>query len=194
MIVMEIACIIMASGWSTRFGDNKLLKKYHNKFIVQHIIEKANSLKLKCIVVTRYEEIRLLCSELGVPCVMHNMQYQNDTIRLGLEALGPDYAGYMFCTGDQPLISETSLIKLAENFKAKPQYIHRVAYKGQAGNPVIFPNSCYSQLCQLPQDQGGSFIIKQNKNQLRFTEAGSALELHDIDTINDLLELEQHNI
>ncbi len=183
----------MASGWSTRFGKNKLMESYNSKPLIQYIIEKIQKLGAPAIVVTRYEDVRKLTLALNIPCITHHELYQNDTIRLGLEALGPSYTGYMFCTADQPLVSTKSLVSLLENFAAAPDYIHRLAFNNQPGNPVIFPAAYYDALCVLPQDQGGSYIIKQNKNQLRFTEAGSELELYDIDTAKDLLKLKQLN-
>lgn len=189
----NIACIVMASGHSTRFGSNKLLVEYEGTPLAQHIIEKLRKLSIDIVVVTRYKEIQDLCCQLKVSCLLHNLPYQNDTVRLGLKQLGPSYLGYMFCTGDQPLVQLNSLEKLCADFLEQPNYIHRLKYQDIPGNPVIFPAEFYDKLCDLPQDQGGSYIIKQNKNQLRFTEAGSESELYDIDTTKDLVKLKQLN-
>lgn len=185
----NIACIVMASGHSTRFGSNKLLVKYQGKPLVQHIIEKLQKLAIDAIVVTRYSEIKAICDTLKIDCLVHDSPYQNDTVRLGLEKFGADYLGYMFCTGDQPLLLPATLEKLTSDFSNKPHYIHRLKYQTAPGNPVIFPAKYYQELCQLPQDQGGSFILKQNQEQIYYTEASSSDELYDIDTVEDLAKL-----
>lgn len=206
-----VACIILASGHSTRFGSNKLLAQLQGQPLIQYIITKIKALQLPFIVVTRFLEVTDLCQKLHAPVLQHNELYQNDTIRLGLTALSTDhstltelnifpyssekYNGYMFCTGDQPLLELATLQKLVTAFQQQPHYIHRLSYHGTPGNPVIFPAKYFEQLLSLPQDCGGSYIIKQYLNEIHYVEASSVEELCDIDTPEELMVHEaQHSI
>ena len=186
-----LACIIMASGHSTRFGSNKLLTNIAGKPMVQHIIEKIKMLKISVVVVTRFPQITELCQSLGVDCVLHQEPYQNDTIRIGLEHLlkQSSFSGYMFCTGDQPFLTIATLQKLIVNFANQPKSIHRLCYESQPGNPVIFPVSFVPQLLTLPQDKGGSYILKHCNENICYTTITNKSELQDIDTIEDKTKL-----
>ena len=186
-----LACIIMASGHSTRFGSNKLLTNVNGKPMVQHIIEKVKMLGITVVVVTRFPKIAELCQKLAVDCVLHQEPYQNDTIRIGLQHLlkQDSFDGFMFCTGDQPFLTIATLQSLIKSFEQQPTLIHRLQYEEQPGNPVIFPASFVPQLLTLPQDNGGSYIIKQHSANICYTPTKNEFELQDIDTIEDKQKL-----
>jgi len=104
-----LACIIMASGKGERFGSNKLLVEFKGKPLLQHILETTSLPFAKRLVVTRYEAVVKLCHNLNIDAVLHDQPYQSDTVRIGLENLPQeDYAGFLFCTGDQPLLTQES--------------------------------------------------------------------------------------
>ena len=115
----------MASGLGNRFGENKLLYKIQDKPLLQYILETTAKLPFaEQIVVTRHQEVVNLCDKLKVKAILHAEPYQSDTVRIALENLD-EFAGYLFCTGAQPFISETTLQKLCEAFLETPQFIHR---------------------------------------------------------------------
>ena len=107
-----------------------------------------------------------------------------------------EFAGYLFCTGDQPFISETTLQKLCEAFLEAPNFIHRTIFENTPGNPVIFPAKFKEDLKNLPQDCGGSYLTKKYPEQVRYIPVQDSLELYDIDTKEDLekLFLRQNNV
>mgnify|MGYP003481954285 CR=1 FL=1 len=193
---LPIACIIMASGLGNRFGENKLLYKIQNKPLLQYILETTAKLPFaEQIVVTRHQEVVGLCNKLKVKAILHAEPYQSDTVRIALENLA-EFTGYLFCTGDQPFMSEATLQKLCEAFLETPQFIHRTIYQNTPGNPVIFPAKFKEELKNLPQDCGGSYLTKKYPEQVRYIPVQDSLELYDIDTKEDLekLFLRQNNV
>ena len=61
-----ISAIIMASGFSKRMGENKLLMKYNNKFLIEHtldIISKCNFNDK--VIVTQYDTIKIIGENLN---------------------------------------------------------------------------------------------------------------------------------
>ncbi|MGM9582123.1 MAG: nucleotidyltransferase family protein, partial [Phascolarctobacterium sp.] len=81
--LFPLGCIIMASGHSARFGSNKLLQDFHGQPLIQYILNTTQDLFAQRVVVTRYSKIAKLCHEQGIPYLLHDKPYLNDTIRLG---------------------------------------------------------------------------------------------------------------
>lgn len=185
-----LACIIMASGKGERFGSNKLLVEFKGKPLLQHILETTSLSFAKRLVVTRYEAVVKLCHSLNIDAVLHDQPYQSDTVRIGLENLPQeDYAGFLFCTGDQPLLAQESILNLWEVFAKDPNYIYRTTFNDVPGNPIIFPAKFKDQLLNLPQDRGGSYLTKKYPEQVRYVPVQDCNELYDIDTKSDLENL-----
>lgn len=119
-----IACIILASGVGRRFGANKLLTAIDGAPMLQHILDISQGLFAKRIVVTRHKEVAEICEQQQIPCLLHDNPYLSDTVRLGtayIEQQLPQAAGLLFAVADQPLLQQTTLIRLADSFSAQPQ-------------------------------------------------------------------------
>lgn len=190
----DIGCVIMASGLGTRFGENKLLANFHDKPLINYILDATENIFAKRIVVTRHEAVAKICKEKNIEVILHNMPHRNDTIRLGLEQL-LDTKHCMFCTADQPLLMQNTIAALALLAANTSSNIIRPIFENTPGSPVIFPQSTYDELLQLPDGKGGGYVIEQHPDLLQYLSIDSINELEDIDTPADFLRLQQliHN-
>ena len=186
---MTHACIIMASGMGTRFGGNKLTATLNGVPLIQHVIQATEGLFDNRIVVTRHADAASLCDSLGVEAILHDKPQRNDTVRLGMEALG-SCDDIMFLQGDQPLIAANSIASLLRNAEADPESIWRTSFKGTPGAPVLFPAWCFDELRTLPAGKGGGFVAKMHSDRVRTVEVSSSWELFDVDTPEDLQTLQ----
>lgn len=189
-----IACIILASGVGRRFGANKLLTTIDGVPMLQHILDISQGLFAKRIVVTRHKDVAEICAQQQIPCLLHDKPYLSDTVRLGtayIEQHLPQAAGLLFAVGDQPLLQQTTLIRLADSFSVQPRKIHRLYYKETPGNPIIFPAKFADELQQLPQDKGGSVLTKKYPELVVKVPVQDINELLDIDTQQDKTKLER---
>ena len=186
----DIGCVIMASGLGTRFGENKLLAKFHNKPLIHYILDATTNIFTKRVVVTRHESVANLCKGKNVEVILHSMPHRSDTIRLGLEQL-LDTQHCMFCTADQPLLKQDTITALALLATNTSYNIIRPIYEDIPGSPVIFPQSTYEELLQLPEGKGGGYVIKQHPDMLQYLPIDDKNELEDIDTPEDFLRLQQ---
>ena len=162
--------------------------------MLQHILDISQELFAKRIVVTRHKEVAEICAQQQIPCLLHDMPYLSDTVRLGtayIQQQLPQAAGLLFAVADQPLLQQASLIRLAESFLAQPQKIHRLYYKETPGNPIIFPAKFADELQQLPQDKGGSVLTKKYPELVVKVPVQDINELLDIDTQQDKTKLER---
>ena len=86
-----LGCVVMASGLGRRFGGNKLLAELGGKPLIRWVLDVTEGLFARRVVVTRHPEIEALCRRQGVEALLHGLPWRSGTVRLGLEALGPDW-------------------------------------------------------------------------------------------------------
>ena len=189
----KIGCVIMASGLARRFGSNKLLHEFRGAPIITRILETMTKAPLAArVVVTRHPEIQAICEERHIPVLLHDLPEQSDTVRLGVEYLletCPDMTGCMFAASDQPCLGAESVAKLCRAFEDAPENIWRLAWQGTVGNPVLFPQSTFKELLNLPVGKGGGAVVKKHPELVRTVEVGDERELIDVDTPEILAKL-----
>ncbi|WP_368406619.1 NTP transferase domain-containing protein [uncultured Slackia sp.] len=71
-------------------------------------------------------------------------------------------------------------------------HIWRTSFDGVAGAPVLFPSWAFDELCSLPRGKGGGFVAKMHAECVRTIEVSSEWELFDVDTRDDLRQLQTH--
>ena len=183
---MKIGCVIMASGMARRFGSNKLLHDFHGEPIMVRVLRSVKKAGIPYpIVVTRHPEVVEICSEEGIPAILHDLPKRSDTVRLGMEYLlktCPELEGILFAASDQPCLKWESIAALCDALRAEPDCIHRLSFQGTAGNPVLFPRSVFEELLNLPEGKGGGMVIKAHPELVRTVEAFDERELIDVDT------------
>lgn len=177
----KTGCVIMASGLGKRFGGNKLMADFHGKPMIQRALDATEGLFTRRVVVTRHESVAELCRAQNVEVVLHDLPNRNDTVRLGLEALG-DLECCMFLPGDQPLLRRETVAMLLENRKENPGSILRLAYEDTEGSPVLFPSWAFPELRNLPEGKGGGFVIKNHPHDVLRVFTANPFELADADT------------
>ncbi len=184
---MKIGAVLMASGFSRRFGTNKLLEKVDDvPMILRAFDALPRTLFERSAVVSAYPEILKLAEELGyVPIQnLRAEEGQSVSVRLGLSEL-LEMDGVLFAVCDQPWLKRKSVEKLLEQFCASPDYICALSWQGKHGNPVIFPAVFFPKLLVLTGDRGGGKIIRDYLHQVRLVEVESFRELQDVDTPAD---------
>ena len=183
----QIGCVIMASGLGKRFGSNKLMVDFHGKPMIQRALDATDGLFARRVVVTRHEQVAALCREQNVDVILHDLPNRNDTVRLGLEALG-DLDACLFLPGDQPLLRRETVAMLLESRKETPDSIIRPAYEDTEGSPVLFPSWAFPELLDLPEGKGGGVLIKNHPHAVHRVSVADPFELADADT-PEMLEI-----
>lgn len=188
----KVGCVIMASGLSKRFGDNKLMADFDGQPMILRALESTESLSEHRVVVTRHEDVATLCRQYGVKVILHDLPHRNDTIRLGLEAL-KDVDGCMFLPADQPLLRPQTINNLVYQWSNNQNYIMRPVCNNVPGAPVLFPKWAFQELKSLPEGKGGSFIISKHSDCIKEIEISDPIELMDVDTPQTLETLRQYS-
>ncbi len=192
-----IACIVMASGLSSRYGRDKLLEPLCAREVLLHTVSALRAAHLLPLTVTRIPRLQALLTDRGYACVLHDGPKKSDTMRVGLAHTDPHAAGILFMPGDQPLITPASLRRLAEHFSAFPQRACRLAWQETPGSPVLFPCSLRPALLAYDGDRGGLEVLRQSQIPCDLVQAAAAQELWDVDTpermqrVREVLSLSQ---
>ena len=137
---------------------------------------------------TRHEDVASLCREQGIEVVLHDLPNRNDTVRLGLEAVG-DVDGCLFCPGDQPLLRKETVAALVSDWKKEPDFICRTVFENQPGAPILFPKWAFLELLTLPEGKGGGILTQKYPERVRLHPVRDRFELIDVDTRETLQEL-----
>ena len=174
-------CVIMASGMGIRFGGNKLMADFRGEPMILRAIRATEGLFDCRVVVTRHEDVAKLCREMGIETVLHDLPGRNDTVRLGLEALG-EVSCCLFCPGDQPLLRRDTVARLLDNWKYNREKILRPAFEENQGAPVLFPHWAIPELLALPAGIGGGAVIRKYPGEVMTVPVADPFELADADT------------
>lgn len=70
--------------------------------------------------------------------------------------------------------------------------IWRTSFDGVPGAPVLFPSWAFDELRSLPRGKGGGFVAKAHAECVRTIDVSSEWELFDVDTRDDLEQLQTH--
>ena len=183
-----MGCVIMASGLGKRFGGNKLMAEFGGQPMIARILAATDDIFDRRVVVTRHEAVAAYCRARNVEVVLHNLPNRNDTVRLGLEAVG-EVDGCMFCPGDQPLLKKETIEALINGWKRESDCIWRPSFEDQPGAPILFPKWAFSELLTLPEGKGGGFLARKYPERVRLHPVRDPYELMDVDTRETLREL-----
>lgn len=196
----KTAIIIMASGYSKRYGSNKLLEQFLDKPLFTYAVDLAASCEADTkIIVTRYDPIVQYVKKnapmMHVVWNEHPERGISESIHLGIQHLKQlkdyeEYSGCCFVVCDQPLLQNISLQELFKSFYINPEGIHMCVTKEKEGNPVIFPKMLLEELMELQGDKGGKRIVKKHPELLHKVYVAEQ-ELSDMDYKEDKINLEK---
>jgi molybdenum cofactor cytidylyltransferase len=187
-----ISAILLAAGQSKRMqGENKLLKKYKKKYLINHILKSLIKSKVnKTIVVLGHEnrKIKKIALKSKKITFVVNSQYLkgiSTSIKRGLKKISKKNIGFLIVHADMPLISKTILNILCSALKNKNKEIFVPVYKKKFGNPLAFKYSMIKSLKKIKEDRGAKKLIKSNKSKVQMVNVNSKSILIDFDLLKD---------
>ncbi|EJP6472925.1 molybdenum cofactor cytidylyltransferase [Clostridium botulinum] len=182
-----VNAVIMASGYSTRMGKNKLILPFKGKPIIEHVIDAIKECKFnEIILVGKENKVLDIAKKKNILTVLNTKAYkgQSQSIKLGILNTSSS-KGYMFFTGDQPLLDSYTINLLLNTFTENNNYIIIPKYKNKVGSPAIFPEKFKDELLNLQGDVGGKTVINNHINEIIFVNLRNGYSLFDIDTSKD---------
>ena len=185
---MNIGAVILAAGFSNRFGSVKVCARLNNgQTVLQQTLANIQGSISHITVVTRPDIYPLIVD------VCPNVQvYENAEKGMGatlahamqwvLEKGAWD--GCLVCLADMPFINPETYRKVRDALR--PDNIIVPFFAGRAGNPVGFGAHYFQSLTSLTGDQGGRAVVRQHPDAVVKLEVDDPAVLQDIDTVDDL--------
>ena len=191
-----ISGIILASGFSKRMKQEKLLLPMGGIALVELVIRAARASRLdEVILVYQKKEIEKIGREYGIKAV-HNPRAdegQSAAIKLGIHTAHPETDAFMFMVGDQPFLNPSTINILIDTFQQDPHSIIVPVYNGIRGNPVLFPSGMKELLLALDGDRGGRVLIEKMSDRVNLVSIAEEMPGTDIDTEEDYRRIKDNN-
>ena len=189
-----ISAIVLAAGQSKRMGgDNKLIKKYNKKYLINHIIGTLIKSKVnKIIVVLGFQssKVRKITVKNKKINFVFNKNYKSgmaSSIKTGLKEISKRNIGFLIVQADMPLISKKIINSLCYAIKNNNKEIVAPIYKRNMGNPIGFKSSMTKILNKTKGDSGAKKMINRNKKNLSLIKVNSKSIFKDFNTQGDFL-------
>jgi len=183
-----ITGIILASGFSRRMEDEKLLLDVGGVPMVERVIRAAQSPLIgEVVLIYRDDAIKEIGKRYRLKTVYnpHAEEGQSAAVKLGISAADPAADGFMFFVGDQPCLTQSTVNELIGIFSGKKSSVVVPLYNGRRGNPVIFPSLLRETLLGLEGDCGGRNVIEGMKDTIVLVPIAAGIEGRDIDSKAD---------
>ena len=189
-----ISAIVLAAGQSKRMGgDNKLIKKYNKKYLINHIIGTLIKSKVnKIIVVLGFQKLKVRKKIVKNKKInfVYNKNYKSgmaSSIKTGLKRISEKSIGFLIVQADMPLISKKTIDSLCFAIRNNNKEIVVPIYKRNMGNPIGFKRSMTRILNKTIGDSGAKKMIKRNKKNLGLIRVNSESIFKDFNTQRDFL-------
>jgi molybdenum cofactor cytidylyltransferase len=182
MQTTKINAILMASGFSRRFGStNKLLAPFRGKPLARHTLELVCGLNIfdRVFFIAADDEVAALAEDFHVTVIRNNApeKGQRERIRLGTAAGEAGY--FMFFPCDQPLL-DGETVRLILNGR-KSGCITQAVCGGKPRSPVLFHRDFRDELLSLGEGEHGRDIITRHADRLIKLEINKPDIFADID-------------
>ena len=169
----DLALILLAAGSSTRMGQSKQLLKIGDKSLLFYSATVALASGLRTIVVLGANEQEHRKAMEGLPAeIISNVDWKNGmggSLKTGLKyllAYAPLTEAIIVMVCDQPLLTAAHLEKLRIKYESSGKRIIASHYSGTPGVPALFHKSFFSEIMELPDDQGAKKIFQQHTNDM----------------------------
>ncbi|MEH6522757.1 nucleotidyltransferase family protein [Sulfitobacter sp.] len=184
-----IVIVVLAAGASSRMqGRDKLMEDVDGVALLRRQVLRALGTGCEVLVTLpagphpRYDTIKdLNVTVVPVPDAAEGM---NASLRAGILAVPDAATGVMVMLADMPDITEGDMITILNevNFKSDVKIWRAVTKAGDPGHPIIFHKDLLPQLSALSGDQGGSAVVRENRDKTQFIPLPADHARTDLDT------------
>jgi len=187
----KIVAILMASGFSKRFGSrNKLLVPFRGKPLARYTIELASAIGFSggIYFVSSSSGAAALAPDLPELRVIKNTAPEKglrESVRLGVEAADTDTAYYLFFPCDMPFLDAYTVRRIID--ERRQGCIVEPRYRDRPGNPCLFSALFREELLSLGEGETPRIIKARHPEAIRTVEVSDPLVLEDIDDEETLI-------
>jgi molybdenum cofactor cytidylyltransferase len=186
---LEFTAILLAAGYSRRFGSAKLLQPLkHDIPLGLQAALNLRAAQIPVFVVVNPEQTALMAcyQQYQFPMLpnLHAQQGIGTSIAAGVKAT-PSANGWLIALADMPFIQPQTLKTIWQALVTGAALV-APSYQGQRGHPVGFSAAFQQDLLALNQDTGAQCLLQQQQAHLQLIPTHDAGVVRDIDLPSDL--------
>ena len=187
-----IKAILLAAGQSKRLkSENKLIKLYKKKPLINHSLNALHKSKVNKIIVVlghQKKELQKIIKRNNKNIFTYNKEYKKgmaSSIKAGLRKLNKKDKGFIIVQSDMPFIKSSDINKIFNSIKSKKYLVHVLKYKNRVGNPIGFDISIMKKFKRIKGDVGAKFMVKRLKKETKFIKINNLKSFKDFDKVSD---------
>ena len=187
-----ISAILLAAGQSKRIvQENKLLKIYKKKPLVNHAlnsVKKSNVNKIIIVLGHESSEVKKNIKKNKKIIFIVNNNYKkgiSSSIKTGIKRLSKKNKGFIIIQSDMPFIKTEHINKICRSIQKKKHLVHVLKFRNIIGNPIGFDISVLSKFKKIKGEYGAKFMVKRLNKQTNFIKITSSKVFKDFDTKKD---------
>ncbi len=187
-----IKAILLAAGQSKRLkSENKLIKLYKNKPLINYSINVLTKSKVNKIIIVlghQHKELKKIIKKNKKIIFTYNKNYKKgmaSSIKIGLKKISKNDKGFIVAQSDMPFVKQSDINKICRSINSKKFLIHALKYKNRVGNPIGFDSSLIKKFKNIKGQFGAKFMVKRLKNRTNFIKTMSIKSFKDFDKASD---------
>ena len=187
-----IKAILLAAGQSKRLkSENKLIKLYKKKPLINHSLNALHKSKVNKIIVVlghQKKELQKIIKKNNKNIFTYNKEYKKgmaSSIKAGLRKLNKKDKGFIIVQSDMPFIKSSDINKIYNSIKSKKYLVHVLKYRNRVGNPIGFDISIMKKFKKINGDVGAKFMVKRLKKETKFIKINNLKSFKDFDKVSD---------
>ena len=187
-----ISAILLAAGESRRIpSENKLLKKFRGKPLINHTLKSLIKSKVnKIIIVLGYEHSKIkkiIIKNKKITLVINkdHKKGMSSSIKSGLKKVNKNNKGFIIVQSDMPFIKSSHVNKINTSILKENKLVHALRYKNRIGNPIGFNISVLNKFKKIKGDIGAKYMVNRLKKSTNFINVASNKIFKDFDLKKD---------
>ena len=187
-----IKAILLAAGQSKRLkSENKLIKLYKKKPLINHSLNALHKSKVNKVIVVlghQKKELQKIIKRNNKNIFTYNKEYKKgmaSSIKAGLRKLNKKDKGFIIVQSDMPFIKSSDINKIYNSIKSKKYLVHVLKYRNRVGNPIGFDISIMKKFKKIKGDVGAKFMVKRLKKETKFIRINNLKSFKDFDKVSD---------
>ena len=195
---VRVGAILLAAGEGRRMGvvPKALIQLQEVPLINRQLIALSGAGVDEVIVVTGYHHqlVEPLVEQFPVRIVRNLTPEdgQASSVRLGLEALGPNFDAVIMALCDQPLINAADITQLIAAFKRrKSGEILLPMVDGNRGNPIVLGGVALAQILESGKNMVCRKFMDEHPEMVDVFQSENQHYVMDVDSLDDLKKFEE---
>ncbi len=184
--------ILLAAGQSKRLkNENKLIKIFKNKPLINHALNSVKNSKIKKIIIIlgyQFKEVKKKIKKNKKIIFVHNKNYKygmSSSIKSGLKKISKKDKGFIILQSDMPFVKTSDINKIYNSIIRKKYLVHALKYKNRIGNPIGFDISILNKIKKIKGNIGAKYMVKRLKNSTNYIKVSSEKVFKDFDKASD---------